>query len=151
MWWRWMPVRWTHNVHEGRRVRGVRAEEEERGVSKQGLVGGAPCLSWKKRPVRRWRGAGEWSRGALLWVPDSGRRTPVSPSCTSCSTLRPRRLAREERPRCCCMRQPGVQDTGDRKKKKIRQNECEGEADMPPRLGSMWTSLACPVRCCWMP
>lgn len=60
----------------------------------------------------------------------------------------PRHLARGERPRCCCMRQPGVQDTGDGKKKKtVSQNECVGGKDVPPRLGSMWTSLACPVRC----
>ena len=67
-------------------------------------------------------------------VPDNGRHTLASPSCTSCSIPRQRRPAHEGLLRCYCMRQPGVQDTGDRK---INPNECQEEVDMPPRLGSM--------------
>lgn len=68
-----MPVRLTHDEGEGRRVRDLGAEEEERRGSKQRLVGGVPRLSWKKPPVRTCGGAGE----RRLWVPDSGRRTPA--------------------------------------------------------------------------
>lgn len=120
------------------------------GGSKLGMVGCVPSLSRHETPVGREVGDRK-QRGFFLGVPDSGRRTPVWPSCTSCSTLRPRRLAREEPPRCCCMRQAAVQDTGDRKKEKNRPKWMSEEADVPPRLGSLWESLACPVWSLWMP
>lgn len=57
-----------------------------------------------------WGGA-EKEKQTLLMIPDSGRRILESFSCISCSRLKPRRPVRAEPPRCCCMKQPGAQDT----------------------------------------
>lgn len=106
MWCRCMPARWTHSQHGGRRVWGC--------ANKRIWAELYSCLT-RSQPV--------WKKERKLWLPDSGRRIQVWPSCTSCSTPRPRRRAHEEPPRCCCMRQPGVQDT-DGRKGQIIGNEC---------------------------
>lgn len=105
-----------------------------------GVDGMALPLSWTNPEIR--------TRGKKKkTVPDSGRRTPVLSSCTSCSTQEPHRLAREGRPHCCCMRRPGAQDTNDRKGRNDQNEQGEGKADVPPRPGSMWLKFTCHVWC----
>lgn len=83
--------------------------------------GGGVCANkrmWAELCVRLTSHPGRKEERRLS-LPDSERRIQVWSSYTSCSTPRPRRRAREEHPRCCCKRQPGVQDTDGRKAQMI--------------------------------
>lgn len=54
-----------------------------------------------------------WKLFLLCWLlPDSGRRTLVWFSWTSCSKPRPLHLVHGEHPHCCCRKRPSARGTG---------------------------------------
>ena len=123
------------------------------GVSKQGLVGRVPCLSWKKPPMRTMGGVGGRNRGASLyrtwqWKTYSGVgllyfmfHTNTTPSGSwGASSL---------------LLYEATRSSGYWWQKKKYQPKWMlgggGVQTYPPGFDSMWTSLACPLPCCWMP